>query len=31
MDKYDLAISGTCILAIVFGSLFGTWALLTVM
>ena len=31
MDKFDLLITGICILTIAAGAIFGTWALLTVM
>jgi len=31
MDKFDFIISGICILAIIAGSIFGAWAMLTMM
>jgi len=31
MDKFDLLITGICILTIVAGAIFGTWALFTMM
>ena len=31
MDKFDLFLTGVCILAIVASSIFGAWALLTMM
>jgi len=31
MDKFDLLITGICILTIAASAIFGTWALLTMM
>ena len=31
MDKFDLFLTGICILTIVVSSIFGAWALLTMM